>query len=110
MRRPYIVLGFFALVLTSGPEALHAQMGTPGQLGGPIQLPTMPPAYVSQANICSTQWGWCHLPALTTRQNAPCGCLTSQNQIVAGHTLFFPMPGGPVSPYLQPHVSGTPAR
>ena len=55
MRRPYIVLGFFALVLTSAPEALHAQMGTPGQPGGPIQLPTMPPAYVSQANICSTR-------------------------------------------------------
>jgi hypothetical protein len=88
MRR-YIVLGSFALALTSGPEAPHAQMGTPGQPGGSIQLPTMPPAYVSQANICSTQWGWCHL---------------------AGHTLFFPMPGGPVSPYLQPHVSGTPAR
>ena len=103
MRR-YIVLGFFALVLTSGPEAPHAQMGAPGQSG-------TPPAYLAvQANICSTQWGWCHLPALTPKQNAACGCLTSQNQIVAGHTLFFPMPGGPVSPYLQPHTSGTPNR
>jgi hypothetical protein len=111
MRR-YIVLGFFALVLTSGPETLLAQMRVPGQPGTPTpQPPIMPPAYIAvQANICSTEWGWCHLPALTPRQNAPCGCLTSQNQIVAGHTLYFPMPGGPVSPYLQPHISGTPDR
>jgi hypothetical protein len=110
MRR-YAVVGFFALALVSRTVAASAQMGGPGTPGAPIQLPRQPPAYtVNQANICSTEWGWCHLPALTPKQNAPCGCLTSQNQIVAGHTLFFPMPGGPVSPYLQPHISGTPNR
>jgi len=107
MRR-YIVLGCLALALVIWADALHAQMGAPGTPGAPIQLPNQYPAI--QANICSTQWGWCHLPALTPKQNAPCGCLTSQNQIVAGHTLYFPMPGGPASPYLQPHTSGIPNR
>jgi hypothetical protein len=92
MIRRCVLLGFFVFALMSGIDTARAQ--------APAN-----PYTVNQANICTTQRGWCQLPALTPYHNAACGCLTAQNQIVQGFTLFFPNPGGPASPYLQHHFN-----
>ena len=125
MLRRYVLFGLFVFALVSGIDAPHAQMvprstPTPQQVPSnprpynPYGTPTLPQVpvnpypdtpYASPANICSTQWGWCHLPAPTRLYGASCGCLTTQNQVVAGSTKFFPIAEGPLSPYLQPHTT-----
>jgi hypothetical protein len=86
-----VALGLLALVLVGGTNLSHAQIR-------PAQMSTLP------ANICSTQWGWCHLPTLTAPNGVACTCLTTQNQQVPGITRYYPYQGPP-SPYLQPHTS-----
>ncbi len=128
MIRRYPLLGLFVFVLMGGTDAPHAQMAprsipTPPQVPNnprpysPYSSPTPPivpdspyppRTYPNQANICSTQWGWCHLPAPTPLLRAACGCLTAQSQIVQGFTQYFPIPEGPLSPYLQPHTTASP--
>ena len=106
MMRRCAVLGLFVFVLLGGTDAPHAQVA-PRASGPFTPYPYNP--YPSPANICSTQWGWCHLPAPTQYHKAACGCLTAQNQVVQGFTQFFPTEG-PLSPYLQPHTTGVPSR
>lgn len=125
MLRRYALLGLFVLVLLSGIGAPNAQMAPRGTSSSPqvpstprpynpYSTPTLPQVpdnaypttpYPSPANICSTQWGWCHLPAPTRLYGAACGCLTAQNQVVQGATHYFPIGEGPLSPYLQPHTT-----
>lgn len=59
-------------------------------------------AHAQGANICVTQWGWCHLSSLTAPHGIACICLTARNQQVPGITRYMPY-RGPASPYLQPH-------
>jgi len=80
-----LALGIFALAL-----------GGTGSLAR-AQAPSVP------ANICVTDWGWCHLPSITAPHGVVCVCLTPQNRRVTGVTRFFPSATSP-SPYLRPHT------
>ena len=55
----------------------------------------------SPANICLTQWGWCHLPSVVAPNAVACGCLTAQNAWVPGYSKFYPTTTRP-SFYLRP--------
>lgn len=74
--------------------------GSAGPASTQVVSPTQPPT----ANICLTQWGWCHLPSITAPSAVPCGCLTSQNAWVLGYSKFYPTTAEP-SFYLRPITS-----
>jgi hypothetical protein len=84
-----------ALVLVSG--IVGAQTPQPGR------PPFPPPVFSPQANICSTNWGWCHLPG-PQPQNTGCVCLTAAGQQVPGAARLYPT-REPPSPYLRPHTT-----
>jgi hypothetical protein len=71
----------------------------------PQPSPTPQPA--QQANICSTEWGWCPLPRGTVITTGfPCSCTDPRTgRPLAGHTRAFNYTQypRPVSPYLNPH-------
>jgi hypothetical protein len=62
-------------------------------------------AYGQPGRYLLDDLGWRHLSALMPHHNASRGCLTAQNQLVPGVTLYFRVTGGPVNQYLQPHIS-----
>ena len=107
MKRAYVVLALFALVLLSGTNEPNAQVSPrPAPIPSrPQPFPTYqppPPTYLG--NICSTQWGFCNWPAGTV--GSECICLTAQNQQVPGRAQYYPFPiEGPTSPYLRPHIT-----
>jgi hypothetical protein len=106
-RQRFIALVLLLAALGGNP----AQSQTPGPAPGPSHAPPHPPPRpphphpprATPANICTTDLGWCQLPALTAPPGFACVCLTAQDQPVRGVTRFFPYQG-PASPYLQPHA------
>jgi hypothetical protein len=72
--------------------------------GGATAQTQQPP---QQANICSTEWGWCPLPPGTVMVTGfPCSCTDPRTgRPLAGHTRAFNYTQypRPVSPYLNPH-------
>jgi hypothetical protein len=56
-----------------------------------------------QANICSTDYGWCPIQVVALA-GGQCYCFVPPNTWLLGLARNFPYEG-PVSPYLNPHTS-----
>jgi hypothetical protein len=67
----------------------------------PASTQTVVPGQLAPANICLTQWGWCHLPSISAPNAVACACLTAQNAWVLGYSKFYPTTATP-SLYLRP--------
>jgi hypothetical protein len=91
MRRWCIVL----LLLLASVSSAAAQNFAPQ----PPQRPRSPGA--PQANICSTDYGWCPIQQVAT-PGGSCYCFVPPSSWLPGLARFWPYQG-PVSPYLNPH-------
>jgi hypothetical protein len=71
------------------------------------QPPPQKPRFAApQANICSTDWGWCPIQTVALA-GGQCYCFVPPSTWLPGLARNFPYEG-PVSPYLNPHTGPPP--
>jgi hypothetical protein len=90
------VAGALALLLAVASVATAQNFAPP-----PAAPPARPGA--PAATICSTEWGWCPLQAVSA-PGGGCYCHVPPSTWLPGIARYWPYEG-PVSPYLNPHTA-----